>query len=704
MNDDHVPISTSHASPAFNLRVIWQRKRFTIRLGLYLAAFAFLVFMNMPWKTSYEAMLRIEPELSTTGELTSIEAEMDVMQSWSTISYAIEQMNRSVIVKSRRSPFWLHVTYYLEYMLQVFYPVPLHDFAHYQPSIKLDYFNISGYMAPYLGKSFEVVIKNKDTYSLFGPDGKLILTEKLGAIGVATIGEANQRLQLMISQINADEGERFQLIPIELDDFTKDIQKGLKIGRKGFRERSGLMTVEYSNRDPIFAQQVLDALMTTYIAKAYDRSSLGKIRGLDKLKEKSLSLKEQLENAQKELAEFKSRNQLVDLVQDQGTAYKNLVSIQDELRKATAQHKQGLATLTENHPAMMALSGQIKFLQAESDRINKALKELPEKEKEQSRLQSNIDIAKRMLESNTALMAQLYSEVETITGYAHLVSLHEIDRLSPVTRGLLVIILGFLSGVAVGLSWLLRHTAPAFSRIRYEEDLAAVSPLVVVARYPFRWSGTQWLWYRGHNANTVVNEREWYEKASREIVKLEKAVPFLLPDAKKQVLLFTSVDDHEGAGFSARQLSVTGAAERKTLLIDAHVIRPSLHSAFGLSSAEPGLTDLLIGQARMSDVVHETKTPNLFIMPAGTQTHNFRLISDAERMKKLLDTLSQTFDRIVIEFPPLNPNICLEGVLESASAVFVVVHRDISTRKFENTMRSCKINALKTAFLILNKK
>ena len=700
MTEQTIKNPTLHRPVAsFNFKIIWKRRRFTIRLGLYFALGTFITFVIVPWKTSYEAMLRIEPELSTTGELTSIEAEMDVMQSWGTVSEAVRKMHRNVTVASAHSNLWLHLGYYLNYIANGFSSNTTPSFAVYQPSLQLTYFDITPNADGFIGRPFLLEV-TKEGYLLYSPDDQ-VSKGNVGQMLEITDKNSKKHVKFLINNINATEGARFVITPSDFDSFAKNIQNALKVDRRGFRDRSGLMTVEFSDVDPIFSQQLLSALVDTYLAQAYDRSSLGKIHGLEKLREKSESLKADLENSQKQLAEFKDSNKIVSLAQDQDAGYKRSMAIEEELRKVTAEYKDNAATLTDKHPVMVSLSNRIAYLKQQLDSLKSDLTTIPQKEKEQSILENNIIMARAMLDENTSTMAKLYSEVETITGYAHVVSLNSSEKATPLLRGILAVIAGFLTGAVIAFSWLIKQMAPAFARIRYEEDLLAISALPVVSRLPFRWSGVQWLWYQ-KRANAVKSDAEWYEKSIAEIATLEKAVTYLLPSVTRPILLFSSVCDTEGSSFCALQTAIASAKIHKTLLIDAHILRPLLHESIG-THPTPGLTDVLVGQAALADAIKQTGSRNLFFLPAGTQTHNYRLISEKDRVQHLLSELSHNFERIVIAFPIANPVICQQGVLELADAVFMVVRRDTPARKVESTLRSCGIENLKASFLILNK-
>lgn len=126
---------------------------------------------------------------------------------------------------------------------------------------------------------------------------------------------------------------------------------------------------------------------------------------------------------------------------------------------------------------------------------------------------------------------------------------------------------------------------------------------------------------------------------------------------RANLILVTSSVPGEGKTFTAINLALSIANERdkKVLLIDADVARPSIAKTLGISSA-PGLIEYLAGQdVKFSDIVLRTNMPGLKIIPAGKQhKHSTELLS-SNRMVLLAQELSNRYpDRIVIfDSPPL---------------------------------------------------
>src|SRR5262249_29673564 len=92
--------------------------------------------------------------------------------------------------------------------------------------------------------------------------------------------------------------------------------------------------------------------------------------------------------------------------------------------------------------------------------------------------------------------------------------------------------------------------------------------------------------------------------------------------------------------------------EQSVLLIDADLRRPTLSSRFGLPNT-PGLSSYLGGNALLEAVIQKTSVPNLSLLASGPTPPNPAELSGSRRMREMLDALSERFDVIVIDSPPV---------------------------------------------------
>jgi capsular exopolysaccharide synthesis family protein len=71
------------------------------------------------------------------------------------------------------------------------------------------------------------------------------------------------------------------------------------------------------------------------------------------------------------------------------------------------------------------------------------------------------------------------------------------------------------------------------------------------------------------------------------------------------------------------------------------------------TSREPGLSNVMVGTTKASDAVRRTLVTNLWCLPAGKLPPNPAELLGSKRFREFLGSLSDHFDWIVIDSPPV---------------------------------------------------
>jgi len=121
-----------------------------------------------------------------------------------------------------------------------------------------------------------------------------------------------------------------------------------------------------------------------------------------------------------------------------------------------------------------------------------------------------------------------------------------------------------------------------------------------------------------------------------------------------RVIAVTSSQPLEGKTTTAANLALALAlGGSRVLLIDADMRRPGLHKTLGMQNGI-GLSQLLVGQARVRDAVQKTSEPNLLVITAGKTPPNPSELLSSERMNSFIANLqSGPFDWVIIDTPPV---------------------------------------------------
>ncbi|WP_370304781.1 GumC family protein [Sinimarinibacterium flocculans] len=157
----------------------------------------------------------------------------------------------------------------------------------------------------------------------------------------------------------------------------------------------------------------------------------------------------------------------------------------------------------------------------------------------------------------------------------------------------------------------------------------------------------------------------------------------LLSDASarptKRIMVCSSLPE-EGKTSISSNLAIVLAEREKVLLIDTDLRRPRLAKLFGLP-ATPGLWQVLSDEAPLDACIQSFAEGHLHLMTAGGEIRNPQVMLASQRFHALLDTLSQRYDRIVFDTPPVQ--LVSDALLfaRMMDAVILVARADTTGRK-----------------------
>jgi tyrosine-protein kinase Etk/Wzc len=120
-----------------------------------------------------------------------------------------------------------------------------------------------------------------------------------------------------------------------------------------------------------------------------------------------------------------------------------------------------------------------------------------------------------------------------------------------------------------------------------------------------------------------------------------------------RTIVLTSPGPGDGKSTVSCNLATTFAQQgQRTLLVDADLRRAVVSDTFEIPRS-PGLTDVLVGGARLADAVRAVDVPNLFVLPSGPFPPNPSELLGSPDMRGIVDEAKKTFDIIVIDSPPV---------------------------------------------------
>jgi capsular exopolysaccharide synthesis family protein len=128
---------------------------------------------------------------------------------------------------------------------------------------------------------------------------------------------------------------------------------------------------------------------------------------------------------------------------------------------------------------------------------------------------------------------------------------------------------------------------------------------------------------------------------------------FSRKDDKLNTIAIVSAGAGEGKSTTVFNLAAVFAQSgSRVLVVDSDLRRPTLHKLLKVSNSI-GLTNLLLRQNRLEEVVQRTSLPSLDFMPSGKLPSSSLGILSSAQMKELITELKQHYDFVFFDSPPV---------------------------------------------------
>ena len=157
-----------------------------------------------------------------------------------------------------------------------------------------------------------------------------------------------------------------------------------------------------------------------------------------------------------------------------------------------------------------------------------------------------------------------------------------------------------------------------------------------------------------------------------------------------RTVLITSPQKGEGKSVTAANLALTMAQElqRRVILVEADLRKPSLQNLFGLPPG-PGLAEYLSGAVELKDVMRFLPDHNLTVIHAGSAPTNPAELLGSTAMRRLLDQLRTRFDRVLLDTPPVLPLADVAVLAPLVDGTLMVVRAGVTPKPaIENALRA----------------
>jgi len=161
---------------------------------------------------------------------------------------------------------------------------------------------------------------------------------------------------------------------------------------------------------------------------------------------------------------------------------------------------------------------------------------------------------------------------------------------------------------------------------------------------------------------------------------LRTALDYSWSQKGARVVVVTSTSPGEGKTLTSINLALTlASADGKVLLIDGDLRKPQIHTVLNLQK-RPGLSDLLVGQAKVADAVQPVPQTHLSLLSAGTHVPSPADLMTTQVLDGLIQGLRNVYNWIVIDTPPVAAVADALILARATDGVVVVVGAEMVPR------------------------
>lgn len=159
-------------------------------------------------------------------------------------------------------------------------------------------------------------------------------------------------------------------------------------------------------------------------------------------------------------------------------------------------------------------------------------------------------------------------------------------------------------------------------------------------------------------------------------------IQYSMIDKQFKTMMITSSAESEGKSTICVNLaSVMADNNKKILVIDADMRRPTLKKTFNLNSSI-GLTSILTNEELdVLDSIQYSKESNLYLLSSGPIPPNPSELLASNKMRDLVEKLKDIFDYIIVDTPPVLAVTDAQIVADLVDGAIFVIREGVAEKQ-----------------------
>ena len=613
-----------------------------------------------------EAMLQIDsggndvPGLAVSqsvGGGKSNEAVMEIIKSRRIIGEAVRDLGLIYHIAPRYYPYigsMMAGRYHGEGLAKPF--LGLDEYAWGGEVLTLERFDISGALAT-ASSAWQLSTGKNQDYMLSSND-KEVLSGKVGETAVADY--MGSKIELLISQLTARPGVLFTISRSSTIGAIYSLSGGIIVTESGESWRkNGIVKISMSGTDPEDIVKKVNAVAEAYVRIKREQQTKEAEQKLKFIDGQLPFLKEKQDKAALELQKFQREAGSINITLEIENTLTQLEELKNEASAYQLEKEELQEKFTDEHPTLKTLSRKIELVEKNRKKLEKQLRELPEKEwifLQKSRdVTASTELYMNML--NTA--QELRIAKAGMLGNVEIIDPAVVQPWSVSSGKSRILLIGLISGLLLGIVWVLlrrmMHTGvedptvieneigiPVFATIPHSDNQHKIlSKISERSEGGAKDNKTLLLAYE-HDTDMAIEAMRSFRTNMR----------FALKTSEDNVIIITGPSPSIGKSFFSSNLAAVSCREgQRVLLIDADMRKGQLHKNMGVANLH-GLSEVITGDMTLDQATHKVKE-HFYFLSCGKRPPNPAELLETEAFHRLLEEANQTFDMVIIDTPPI---------------------------------------------------
>lgn len=500
-----------------------------------------------------------------------------------------------------------------------------------------------------LGKKL-TLIAGEQRFQLFDENDNLL------AEGVAGEAFANDGVEGQIAHLSANPGTRFQVVRNPRIVTIQGYQDALDISEQG--KESGIIRLALASSDAAEAVKILNKIASLYVEQNVRRTSAEAAQSLAFLQSQLPQVKRDLAKASDALNAYQTHGKTVNISLETQSVLGQSVALETRISELKMQQAELDRKFTKQHPAYRALMTQIGELTQQQRSLEGKVQDLPATQQELLNLTRDVEVASQIYTQLLNKSQELDIVRAGAVGNVRLIDTADVDLTNPIKpKKTLIVLIATLLGAFVGVALVLLRKS--LSRgLEGPEGIEQLG-LPVYASIPYSALQEEEDNKKGRARDGVDKPayllalRNPTDLSIESIRSLRTCLHFAGLDSTNNRIMISGPSPQVGKTFVSSNLAaVMALSGQRVVLIDADMRKGHLHKTLNTPISN-GLSDLLVKRCTLEQAINKVEVDNLHFISRGQVPPNPSELLMHANFRELLAELSERYDLVIIDTPPL---------------------------------------------------